>query len=274
MNYQQENIVLSVKSALKEDVGDGDISATLLPIDSISKAKLISKERAVLCGTAWFNEVFQQLDPNVDVKWNVTDGELIVPNQTICWINGLSRHLLTGERTAINFLQTLSGTATLVREYVQIIKNYKAQILDTRKTIPGLRLAQKYAVTCGGGKNHRMGLYDAFLIKENHIKAKGGILQAINQAKQKKQLIEVEVENLDELKEALSVNPNRILLDNFSIEELKQAVLTANGKIKLEASGNVNKESIEEIAKTGIDYISVGALTKDVISIDFSLRFI
>ncbi len=273
MVVEHEEIVSAVAAALKEDVGSGDITAALLPEDSISNAKLISREIAVLCGTPWFNEVFNQLDPNIKIEWQVKDGDNISPDQLLCKLSGPTRALLTGERSAINFLQTLSGTATTVKSYVEFIKDTNTQILDTRKTIPGLRLAQKYAVSCGGGTNHRIGLYDAFLIKENHILAKGGIDKAVNQAKEKGLPVEVEVENLQELKEALDAKADSVLLDNFSLENLKKAVIITQGRAKLEASGNVDKANLRAIAATGVDYISVGSLTKHVKAIDFSMRF-
>ena len=273
MVIKHEDIISSVSFALKEDVGAGDITAALLPEDSTSKATLISREVAVLCGSAWFDEVFKQLDPSIKVEWFARDGDKVTPDQTICSIEGPTRALLTGERTAINFLQTLSGTATTVKSYVEIIKDTNAQILDTRKTIPGLRLAQKYAVTCGGGKNHRTGLYDAYLIKENHILAKGSITNAVNEAKKQGLPVEVEVETLNELQEALSARADSILLDNFSLENLKKAVIITQGQAKLEASGNIDKTNLRAVAATGVDYISIGSLTKHIKAIDFSMRF-
>ena len=273
MVIKHEDVISSVSFALKEDVGAGDITAALLPEDSTSKATLISREVAVLCGSAWFDEVFKQLDPSIKVEWFARDGDKVTPDQTICSIEGPTRALLTGERTAINFLQTLSGTATTVKSYVEIIKDTNAQILDTRKTIPGLRLAQKYAVTCGGGKNHRTGLYDAYLIKENHILAKGSITNAVNEAKKQGLPVEVEVETLNELQEALSARADSILLDNFSLENLKKAVIITQGQAKLEASGNIDKTNLRAVAATGVDYISIGSLTKHIKAIDFSMRF-
>jgi nicotinate-nucleotide pyrophosphorylase (carboxylating) len=268
----QDEIIANVKTALNEDIGSGDITAELIPEDTTATATLITREHATLAGRQWFDEVFNQLDTSVEIIWSVNDGDVITPNQQLCELNGPARSLLTGERTAINFLQTLSATASCVASFVSLIKDTKTQILDTRKTIPGLRLAQKYAVTCGGGKNHRIGLYDAILIKENHIMAAGSITEAITQAKKKNVPVEVEVESIQELEEALESNPDQILLDNFNIAQLNKAVLIAKGRTKLEASGNIDRQSIHAIAETGIDYISIGALTKHVKAIDFSMR--
>jgi nicotinate-nucleotide pyrophosphorylase (carboxylating) len=272
MVIEQSEIIANVKTALTEDVGSGDITAELIPAEATASATLITREHSVLAGCAWFDEVFNQLDSDVKIEWLAKDGDVIVPNQKLCEIAGSARSILTGERTAINFLQTLSATATSVASFVALIKNTESKILDTRKTIPGLRLAQKYAVTCGGGKNHRIGLYDAILIKENHIIAAGSIAEAIGKAKQLNVPVEVEVESLKELEEALEADPDQILLDNFNIAELIKAVLTTKGRAKLEASGNVDKQSIRAIAETGVDYISIGALTKHVQAIDFSMR--
>jgi len=272
MLINQDEIIANVNTALTEDVGNGDITADLIPNVSPASATLITREHAVLSGIAWFNEVFNQLDETIKIEWQVSDSDVIMPDQTLCQIDGPARSILTGERTAINFLQTLSGTATSVARFVNLIKDTNTKILDTRKTIPGLRLAQKYAVTCGGGLNHRIGLYDAILIKENHILAAGSITAAITQAKQKNVSVEVEVESLEELEEALAANPDQILLDNFSIAELIKAVSITKDRAKLEASGNIDKHTIRAIAETGVDYISIGALTKHVQAIDFSMR--
>jgi nicotinate-nucleotide pyrophosphorylase (carboxylating) len=272
MVIDQNEIIANVKTALVEDVGSGDITAELIPAEATTSATLITREHSVLAGCAWFSEVFNQLDSDIKIEWRTKDGDVITPNQTLCEINGSARSILTGERTAINFLQTLSATATSVASFVGLIKDTESKILDTRKTIPGLRLAQKYAVTCGGGINHRIGLYDAILIKENHIIAAGGITQAITMAKQKNVPVEIEVESLQELKEALEAKPDQILLDNFNIAELVKAVSITEGRTKLEASGNVDKQSIRTIAETGVDYISIGALTKHIQAIDFSMR--
>jgi nicotinate-nucleotide pyrophosphorylase (carboxylating) len=272
MVVEQNEIIANVKAALHEDIGSGDITAELIPDYAIASATLITREHATLSGQQWFDEVFNQLDTSIEIEWHVNDGDVITPNQKLCELKGSARSLLTGERTAINFLQTLSGTATAVACYVSLIKDTKTKILDTRKTIPGLRLAQKYAVTCGGGKNHRVGLYDAILIKENHIMAAGSITKAIEIAKEKNVPIEVEVESLQELEEALKSSPDQILLDNFNIAQLNKAVLINKGRAKLEASGNIDKQSIRAIAETGVDYISIGALTKHLKAIDFSMR--
>jgi nicotinate-nucleotide pyrophosphorylase (carboxylating) len=272
MVINQDDISANVKTALAEDVGNGDVTAELIPEDALASATLISRENAILAGCKWFDEVFKQLDQNVSVTWGVADGDVISPDQTLCSINGPARSLLTGERTAINFLQTISATATTVASYVDTIKDTKAKILDTRKTIPGLRLAQKYAVACGGGVNHRIGLYDAILIKENHILAAGSISEAVKQAKLKNLPVEVEVESLPELEEALSAKADQILLDNFDLIQLVEAVNINQNQAKLEASGNIDNDSLRAIAKTGVDYISIGALTKHIRAIDFSMR--
>jgi nicotinate-nucleotide pyrophosphorylase (carboxylating) len=262
-----------VAYALKEDVGSGDLTAELIANEAQTKASVISREKAILCGIAWFNEVYKQLDNSININWLVADGDQLTANQSICKITGSARNLLTGERTALNFLQTLSSTATMTNELVILISNLNTQILDTRKTLPGLRKAQKYAVLCGGGLNHRMGLYDAILIKENHIFAAGNISEAARKAKNQNVPLEIEVETLDELQQALAINVDSILLDNFSLEDLHKAVAKAKGKAKLEASGNINKENLRSIAETGVDFISIGSLTKHVHAIDFSMRF-
>lgn len=268
------NISDIVKNALAEDVGSGDLTAQLIERDTLAQAQVISREAAILSGIAWFNEVFKQLNSQIEIIWYAQDGDQIMPNQKLCDLKGSARALLTGERSALNFLQLLSGTATKAHEYVKAAKN--AVVLDTRKTIPGLRQAQKYAVTCGGAKNHRMGLYDAFLIKENHIFAAGSIESAVIAARQlvANLTIEVEVETLNQLKEALQAGADIVLLDNFSLAELEEAVAITQGKAKLEASGGVNLETIRDIANTGVDFISVGAITKDVKAIDLSMRFL
>lgn len=272
MVVDQNEIISNVKTALREDVGSGDITADLIPDNASASATLITREHATLAGQQWFDEVFNQLDASINIEWYVDDGDVITPNQKICDLNGSARSILTGERTAINFLQTLSGTATSVANFVSLIKDTSTKILDTRKTIPGLRLAQKYAVTCGGGETHRIGLYDAILIKENHIITAGGISEAITAAKTQNVPVEVEVESLQELEEALAAKPDKILLDNFNIAELNKAVFMTKGQAKLEASGNVDKQTVRAIAETGVDYISIGALTKHVQAIDFSMR--
>ena len=272
MVINQKDISANVNSALAEDVGNGDVTAELIPEDALASATLITREHAVIAGCQWFNEVFNQLSGTSKINWNVADGDVVAPEQILCTLEGSARSLLTGERTAINFLQTLSATATTVASFVDIIKDTETKILDTRKTIPGLRLAQKYAVACGGGTNHRVGLYDAILIKENHIMAAGSITQAVKQAKTKKLPVEVEVESLAELEEALEAEADQILLDNFDLALLEKAVDINQGRAKLEASGNIIKEDLHAIAKTGVDYISIGALTKHIRAIDFSMR--
>lgn len=268
-------ITSQIKLALQEDVGQQDLTADLIPVDSQATATLITRESATLCGKDWFSEVFLQLDPSISIDWNVTDGDQISADSVICTLKGSARTLLTGERTAMNYIQTLSATASLTQQYTDQVRDLTVHILDTRKTIPGFRLAQKYAVRCGGGYNHRVGLFDGILIKENHIHATGSIDAAINKAQQLHPniAIEVEVENLDELEQALSAQADIILLDNFDIPTLKQAVKINKGQAKLEASGGITIESVRAIAETGIDRISIGALTKDIRAIDLSMRF-
>ncbi len=276
MRDLNEEIIENVRAALAEDVGSGDITAQLLPDNVMSTAQVITREKGVLCGTAWFEEVFKQLDPAIQVEWFAKDGDLIQPNQILVKMNGSARSLLTGERAALNFLQLLSGVSSKVAQYVEIVKNTGVVLLDTRKTIPGLRCAQKYAVKCGGGQNHRMGLYDAFLIKENHIAAAGSITDAIQKARSiaPDKPVEVEVENLDQLKEALAVNVEIVLLDNFNLYSMREAVRINEKRAKLEASGGVSSEKLLDIAETGVDYISIGGLTKNVKALDLSMRFV
>jgi len=271
----RETIAAQVRAALAEDVGTGDRTAALIPADAIGRAHVLSREAAVLSGTPWVDEVFRQIDPRVAIEWLAHDGDAIAPNQTLCRLNGPARSLLTGERAALNFLQTLSGTATLARRWADAVAGTGARILDTRKTIPGLRLAQKYAVTCGGCHNHRIGLYDAVLIKENHIAAAGSVTAALHAAVASAAglEIEIEVETLEQLREALAAGARRILLDNFPLERLREAVATAAGRARLEASGGVTLDTVRAIAETGVDDISVGALTKDVRAVDLSMRF-
>ena len=275
----QASIGPGVAAALAEDVGAGDLTASLIDADAVVGAQIIARESLIVCGEAWVDEVFRQLDETIVVDWYVGDGARAEPDDIICKLVGNARNLLTGERTALNFLQTLSATATITAAYVAAIEGTQAKILDTRKTIPGLRLAQKYAVTCGGGHNHRAGLFDAILIKENHIKSAGSITAALKAAgaAQDDVLVEVEVENHDELLEALDAGATRVLLDNFSIEELQQAVEANKGYgylgAELEASGNVTLETVRAIAETGVDYISTGALTKNVKAADLSMLF-
>jgi nicotinate-nucleotide pyrophosphorylase (carboxylating) len=269
-------IAEQVRQALAEDIGTGDLTAVLVPENDSVRATLISREPAVVCGIAWAQEVFDQLDPDISIEWLRHDGDDVINQQAWCTIQGSSRVILTGERTALNFLQFLSGTATATRRMVDQLKGATAQLLDTRKTVPGLRLAQKYAVCCGGGTNHRLGLYDGILVKENHIRAAGSVSQAVTAAlahSNDVSLIEVEVESLAELSEALAAGAQRLLLDNFSLAQLRQAVQINAGQAKLEASGNITAKTIHEIALTGVDFVSSGAITKNVHAIDLSLQF-
>ena len=274
----QADIKAAVARALAEDIGSGDITAQLIPADTNASAQVITREHAVVCGRPWVDEVFRQLDSNVEVNWLVNDGDTVEPNQTLFTLSGSARSLLTGERTALNFLQTLSGTATTASQYAQLVSGTNIQILDTRKTLPGLRLAQKYAVKTGGCHNHRIGLYDAFLIKENHIAASGGISKAVSNAHTiapgKK--VEVEVENLNELQQALDAGADIVMLDNFDNSMLAEAVTINRAhpqSAKLEVSGNLDASNIASKALAGIDYLSSGSLTKNCQSIDFSMRF-
>ena len=268
-----------VAAALAEDVGGGDLTAALIDQDTVVGATVIARESLVLAGHPWAAEVFRQLDESIQVDWYIEDGQRADPDDVICKLVGPARALLTGERTALNFLQTLSGTATVTAEYVAAVAGTGARVLDTRKTLPGLRLAQKYAVRCGGGHNHRVGLFDAILIKENHVKSAGGITAALQraQAAAADVLIEIEVETLDELREALDSGAGRILLDNFPLGDLREAVAINAGYgfvgAELEASGNVSLDTIRAIAETGVDYISTGAITKNVRAIDLSMLF-
>ena len=265
-----------VKSALHEDIGTGDITAALIPKGSHAKAVILAREPAILCGQAWVNTTFSQIDPGITINWHASDGEPLLTDQHICSIEGPARNLLSGERTALNFLQTLSGTATTTQRYVKKIDGLPVKLLDTRKTIPGFRIAQKYAVRCGGGHNHRIGLYDAILIKENHIAACGSIQQSVMKARQLSPgiNIEVEVETLSELQQALTAQADTILLDNFDIENLEAAVALNKKQAQLEASGGITLDTIYSIAETGVDAISTGALTKDIRAIDLSMLFI
>ncbi|MEZ5524636.1 MAG: carboxylating nicotinate-nucleotide diphosphorylase [Pseudomonadales bacterium] len=266
----------NVTAALAEDVGSGDITARLIHETTQATATIITREAMVMCGTAWADEVFVQVDPGIEIEWHVSDGDAVAADTKLVTLYGSARALLTAERSAMNFLQTLSGTATLCRQYADIVRDTGVKLLDTRKTLPGLRIAQKYAVSCGGCFNHRIGLYDAFLIKENHIAACGSIAQAISTARHNEpgKPVEVEVENLSELEQALDAGADTIMLDNFSLADMQAAVTIAQGRSKLEASGNVSKETLLAIAQTGVDYISIGALTKDCKAIDLSMRFI
>lgn len=272
-----EDIKHQVTDALREDIGSGDLTASLVPVRERARGRVVTREDAVLCGQAWANEVFRQLDASIKLLWQANDGERLKAGQTVFEIEGPARPILTGERTALNFLQTLSATATETRRYVDAIAGTGCTILDTRKTLPGLRLAQKYAVRCGGGSNHRLGLYDMVLIKENHVVAAGSVSQAIAAAKQAAPgvKIEVEVESLTELEEALAAGPDIVMLDDFTLDDMRAAVSRnhARGRpVTLEASGSVNLQTVRAIAETGVDYISVGALTKSVRAVDLSLR--
>lgn len=267
------NISNTVRTALQEDLGSGDRTAMLVPGTTVAKATVITRDNAVLCGTAWFDEVYRQIDPAIAVSWKAQDGDPIAPGTAVCRLQGPARALLSGERTALNFLQLLSGTATMTHEYVSLLSGSSTRLLDTRKTIPGLRSAQKYAVLCGGGHNHRMGLFDAILIKENHILAAGSISAAVAQAKTQGVPIEVEVENLKQLEEAIAAGADTLLLDNFDLAHLREAVALNRGRVRLEVSGSVTKDNLRAIAATGVDFISIGALTKNVRAIDFSMRF-
>jgi len=270
----------NVDAALAEDVATGDLTAQLIPAGQPGTATVISREEATLSGTAWFEAAFRKVDASCTITWHAQDGDRVQPNQLLCEIAGPARALLTAERTGLNFLQLLSGVATHTRRFVDTVAGTKARIVDTRKTLPGLRLAQKYAVTCGGGANHRIGLYDAILIKENHIMAAGGIAQAMAAARAVAatasvpcKFIQVEVENLEELQQALAAGATMILLDNMSLADMTEASRIAAGKAVLEASGGVNLETVRAIAETGVDRISIGGLTKDVQALDLSMRF-
>jgi nicotinate-nucleotide pyrophosphorylase (carboxylating) len=270
-----EIISAMVRAALAEDIGTGDITAELIPPQQTARAHIITRQSAVICGKAWVDEVFAEIDPHVKIDWQVNEGSLVTENQTLLFLQGPARALLTGERSAINFLQTLSGTATLAHRYMQQLEGTGAKLLDTRKTIPGWRIAQKYAVACGGAYNHRLGLYDAFLIKENHISACGSVTNAIASARQRcpERPVEVEVENLTQLQEALNAEADIILLDNFDLDTLKMAVQLTQGRAMLEASGGVTFDNLRAIAETGVNYISMGSLTKNIKVIDLSMRF-
>ncbi len=269
------DIAETVRRTLAEDVGSGDLTAALVPADATVYAVLVTRQAAVLCGSAWFDEVFHQLDPAVRIEWQVRDGDAVEPGQTLCTVSGPARPILTGERSAINLLQTLSATATVTRRYAARVRGTGACVLDTRKTIPGLRLAQKYAVRTGGGHNHRIGLFDGILIKENHIRASGSVGAAVNRAREAADsdiLVEVEVETLEQLDEAIAAGATRILLDNFDVAGLRDAVARTAGRAELEASGNVTLANLRSIAETGVDFISIGALTKNIQAVDLSLR--
>ncbi len=262
-----------IAAYLAEDVGSGDLTANIIPASTQATATVITRENTVLCGQAWFDTVFKQLDPDVDIEWLCKEGESVKADTLLCRLSGPARALLTGERTALNLLQTLSATSTISRKYADAVAGTSCKVLDTRKTIPGLRLAQKYAVKCGGCFNHRIGLFDAILIKENHIIAAGSIAQAVKTARESSDvLVEVEVENLDEFRQALTAKADRIMLDNFSIADTISAVRENQGRAELEASGNITLENIRSVAETGVDYISIGALTKNIAAVDLSMR--
>ncbi|MBI6718227.1 carboxylating nicotinate-nucleotide diphosphorylase [Pseudomonas syringae pv. syringae] len=267
-------IEANVRRALLEDVCSGDITAQLIPAERLAKATIISRDAAVIAGTAWVDAVFRQLDPRVAVHWQVTDGDRVSPNQALFHLEGPARSLLTGERSALNFLQMLSGVATRAQYFADMVAGTQVKLLDTRKTLPGLRMAQKYAVTCGGCHNHRIGLYDAFLIKENHIAACGGIAQAVEAAHRiaPGKPVEVEVESLGELQQALDAGADIIMLDELSLDDMREAVRLTAGRASLEASGGINDDTLRVIAETGVDYISIGAMTKDVKAVDLSMR--
>ena len=264
----------NVAQSLREDIGDGDITARLIPADKRAKGRVITRETATIAGREWVNEVFRQVDPSVELTWQVSDGDTVSPDQVLFTMEGPARSLLSAERAALNWLQTLSGVATSCAACAARVAHTQVRLLDTRKTLPGLRLAQKYAVTCGGCFNHRIGLWDAFLIKENHIAACGSIAKAIEAAHRiaPGKPVEVETENLDELAQALKAGADIIMLDEFSLEDMRTAVATTGGKAKLEASGGINADTLVPVAETGVDYISIGALTKDVKALDLSMR--
>ncbi|WP_442487633.1 carboxylating nicotinate-nucleotide diphosphorylase [Halomonas litopenaei] len=279
MHFQDalaEDIRNSAARLLAEDVGPVDITAQLIPEKLLGKARVISREPAILCGVAWVDELFRRLDPRVALTWHAADGDRLTPDEPFLELAGPARSLLTGERAALNLLQTLSATATRTRHYVDLLKGTGVRLLDTRKTLPGLRIAQKYAVACGGGCNHRIGLYDAFLIKENHISACGGIAGAVKEARSiaRDLTVEVEVETFEELDQALAAGADVIMLDNFSLDDMREAVRRVAGQATLEASGNVDETTLIAIAQTGVDCISSGALTKDVKAIDLSMRML
>jgi nicotinate-nucleotide pyrophosphorylase (carboxylating) len=273
-NLMHQSRVQAVTQSLQEDIGSGDITAQLIPADRISQGHVITREGAVIAGRAWVDEVFRQVDPAVTLNWQTRDGETVHPGQILFTMTGNARSLLTAERSALNWLQALSGTATVCADYAARVAHTGVKLLDTRKTIPGLRLAQKYAVTCGGCHNHRFGLWDAFLIKENHIAACGSIANAVAEARRiaPDRPVEVETENRDELEQALEAGADIIMLDEFSLEGMREAVLLTGSAAKLEASGGISERTLVAIAETGVDYISIGALTKDIRAIDLSMR--
>ena len=272
----EETVTRDVTRALEEDVGSGDLTARLIPEDRIARARLMTRESGVLCGVEWFNRTFEELDPDVEIFWHHEDGDAIVANSSLCELEGRARALLTAERTALNFVQLLSAVATRTRMFVRAVEGTRAKILDTRKTIPGLRKAEKYAVFMGGGTNHRIGLYDGILIKENHIMAAGGVAAAVRAARHDVDavtMLQVEVETLEQLREALDAGARLILLDNFDLARMREAVKIAGDRAELEASGGVSLETVRAIAQTGVQRISIGALTKDIDALDLSMRF-
>ncbi|MBI2802736.1 MAG: carboxylating nicotinate-nucleotide diphosphorylase [Gammaproteobacteria bacterium] len=272
--FQDVNAV--VQTALLEDIGAGDLTARLVPADTLATATVIARETAVLCGSRWFEATYRCIDPSIKINWHHTDRDVLAPEQMVCTITGNARTIVTGERTALNFLQTLSGTATLTAQYVARLKDSNTRLLDTRKTIPGLRRAQKYAVHCGGGFNHRAGLYDGVLIKENHIAAAGSVTAAIIRMQQTGSAvpIEVEVERVAQIEEAIAAGADMLLLDNFSFDAMRQAVAVTNGRVQLEASGGFGFDDLAAVAATGVDFVSVGALTKHLRATDYSMRII
>ncbi|MBE0494096.1 MAG: carboxylating nicotinate-nucleotide diphosphorylase [Thiomicrospira sp.] len=275
MDHFFKDLTACVRFALKEDLGHADLTADLIDPQTQAHARIICREEAIVCGRPWFDEVFKQLDPALQINWHCEEGDAVKADQLLCEILGNARKILTGERTALNFLQTLSATATVTARYVAELNGQKTRLLDTRKTLPGLRLAQKYAVNCGGGQNHRFGLYDAILIKENHIMACGNLTQAVTRAKQQHPgvSVEVETENLAEVELAVAAQADIIMLDNFSIDMIKQAIQLVAGRAKLEASGNVEIAQLKTLASTGVDFISTGAITKHIQAVDLSMRF-
>ena len=270
------DLALIVNLALQEDVGDGDITSLLIAENLQAKAHILCREEAILCGIAWVEETYRNIDSRLQIQWNFKDGDSLKKDAQVAEIVGNARAILTGERTALNFLQTLSGTATITKQYTERLKGTSVILLDTRKTLPGMRNAQKYAVRVAGGSNHRKGLYDAYLVKENHIQSCGNISNAIATARKinPNKVLEVEVQNLEQLSEAISAKPDIIMLDNFKLQDIRKAVTINPGNAKLEVSGNINQESLVNVAKTGVDYISVGALTKHCRAIDFSLLLV
>jgi nicotinate-nucleotide pyrophosphorylase (carboxylating) len=273
----EETVTRDVTRALAEDVGSGDLTAKLVPSGESARARLMTRQSGVLCGTEWFRRTFEELDPDVEIFWHHADGDDIVAGSSLCELEGDARALLTGERTALNFVQLLSGVATRTRQYVRAIEGTRAKILDTRKTLPGLRMAQKYAVRTGGGMNHRLGLYDAILIKENHLASAGGIRRALEAALREvpsSTLVQIEVESLEQLREALDAGARLILLDNFDLERMREAAKITRDRAELEASGGITLRNVRVIAETGVHRISIGSLTKDVEALDLSMRFI